>query len=139
MLTREMMDRKLDEHFAFEMRDDIEGVLSTLAQSVEHDVVGWPTGPVRGHEATRSFYTATFADLADGEVRSVRRYHGEDFLVDESIWSGIAVGRPFGFDGRGRPLTFRLLHILEFTRDGQIARENVWFDSAAIARQLPQD
>ena len=139
MLTREMMDRKLDEHFAFEMRDDVEGVLSTLTEDVEHDIVGWPAGPSRGREATRAFYAATFADLADGKVRSVHRFYGDSFMVDESIWSGTAVGRPFGFKGRGRPLEFRLLHILEFDENGQIARENVWIDSAAIAAQLPQD
>lgn len=138
MLTREMMDRKLDEHFGFEMRDDVEGVLSTLTEDVEHDIVGWPGGPSRGRDATRAFYAATFNDLAEGKVRSVRRFYGDSFMVDESIWSGIAVGRPFGFEGRGRPLEFRLLHILEFDREGQIARENVWIDSAAIAAQLPQ-
>jgi predicted ester cyclase len=60
-------------------------------------------------------------------------------LVDESLWRGRAPGRPFGLEGRGRPLEFRLLHIVEFTGDGAIARENVWLDLAAIMRQLPQD
>lgn len=137
MLTREMMDAKLDEHFGFEARDDVAGVLSTLAEDVEHDIVGWPFGPSRGREAARAFYDALFADLADGEVRSVRRLYGECFMVDESIWRGTAVGRPFGIEGRGRPLEFRLLHVLEFTEDGQIARENVWVDTAAIQAQLP--
>ena len=45
-LTPRDMDRAIDEHFGFEARDDIDGVLSTLADDVEHDVVGWPTGPV---------------------------------------------------------------------------------------------
>ena len=130
------MDAKLDEHFGFEQRDDVEGVLSTLVDEVEHDIVGWPFGPSLGREATRAFYEATFADLADGKVRSVRRLYGENFMVDESIWSGTAVGRPFGFDGRGRPLEFRLLHVLEFAADGRITREQVWLDSAAIAQQL---
>jgi hypothetical protein len=136
MLTREMMDAKLDEHFGFEQRDDVEGVLSTLVDDVEHDIVGWPLGPSHGREATRAFYESLFADLADGQVRSVRRHYGENFMVDESIWSGKAVGRPFGFEGRGRPLEFRLLHVLEFAEDGRISRENVWLDSAAIAQQL---
>jgi len=136
MLTNAMMDAKLDEHFGFEARDDVEGVLSTLVDDVEHDIVGWPAGPSHGRDATRAFYVSLFADLADGQVRSVRRLYGENFMVDESIWSGTAVGRPFGFEGRGRPLEFRLLHILEFADDGQIARENVWLDSAAIAQQL---
>jgi ketosteroid isomerase-like protein len=136
MLTRELMDAKLDEHFGFEARDDVEGVLSTLTDDVEHDIVGWPLGPSRGPENARAFYENLFADLADGRVESVRRLYGEKFMVDESIWSGVAVGRPFGFEGRGRPLTFRLLHVLEFAEDGRIARENVWLDSAAIAQQL---
>ena len=136
MLTREQMDAKLDEHFGYEMRDDVEGVLATLTDDVEHDIVGWPLGPSQGREATRSFYLSLFGDLADGRVRSVRRLYGENFMVDESIWSGTAVGRPFGFEGRGRPLEFRLLHVLEFADDGRISRENVWLDSAAIAAQL---
>ena len=136
MLTPAMMDAKLDEHFGFEMKDDVEGVLATLVDDVEHDIVGWPLGPSHGREATREFYEALFADLADGQVRSVRRLYGERFMVDESIWSGRAVGRPFGFEGRGRPLEFRLLHVLEFAEDGRISRENVWLDTAAIAHQL---
>lgn len=136
MLTPAMMDAKLDEHFGFEARDDVEGVLSTLTDDVEHDIVGWPLGPSHGPAEARAFYESLFADLADGEVRCVRRLYGDAFLVDESIWSGTAVGRPFGFEGRGRPLEFRLLHVLEFAPDGRIARENVWLDSAAIAQQL---
>lgn len=136
MLSPEVMDAKLDEHFGFEARDDVEGVLSTLTDDVEHDIVGWPLGPSHGPEQARAFYKSLFADLQDGTVRSVRRLYGEQFLVDESIWSGTAVGNPFGFEGRGRPLTFRLLHVLEFAEDGRIARENVWVDSAAIAQQL---
>ena len=33
-LTRNEMDRKMDEHFGFEAADNIEGVLSTLASDV---------------------------------------------------------------------------------------------------------
>jgi len=71
-------------------------------------------------------------------VKSLRRLYGDDFLVDESLWRGKAPGRPFGLEGRGRPLEFRLLHVVEFAGDGMIRRENVWVDLGAIARQLPQ-
>jgi predicted ester cyclase len=130
------MDQKLDEHFGYEARDDIEGVVGTLDENVEHDVVGWPAGPSKGRDQARAFYEATFPDLADGQVTSHRRLYGENFMVDDSIWSGIARGRPFGFEGRNRPLQFRLLHVLEFTDRGDIARENVWLDIAAIQQQL---
>ena len=138
-LTREEMDLRIDAHFGFEARDDVEGVLATLAPDVEHDVVGWPTGPVSGREAARPFYEALFADLSDGQVRSTRRLYGEDFMVDDSVWRGRAPGRPFGLEGRGRPLEFRLLHVVEFSEAGAIQRENVWVDLAAIFQQLPQD
>jgi predicted ester cyclase len=135
-MTPAEMDRRLDEHFGYEARDDVAGVLATLAPDVEHDIVGWPAGPVRGRDAAKQFYDALFADLADGRVESRRRLYGPNFLVDDSYWRGTAPGRPFGLDGRGRPLEFRLLHIVEFTAEGAIARENVWIDLAAMQRQL---
>jgi predicted ester cyclase len=137
-LTPAQMDRKIDEHFGYEAADNVKGVLSTLAPDVEHDIVGWPAGPVTGREKARAFYDALFADLADGKVRSVKRLYGDGFLVDESVWEGKAPGRPFGLEGRGRPLKFRLLHVIEFTAGGDIGREQVWLDMAAIVQQLPQ-
>jgi hypothetical protein len=65
--------------------------------------------------------------------------YGTDFIVDESRWEGRAPGTPFGLAGRNRPLAFRLLHVVEFAENGNIKRENVWLDLAAIIRQLPQD
>lgn len=138
-LTPSEMDRKIDEHFGFEARDDVAGVLATLAPDVEHDIVGWPGGPTHGRDAARPFYETLFSDLSDGKVTTVRRLYGDNFLVDESLWRGNAVGKPFGLDGRGRALEFRLLHVVEFTDNGSIARENVWLDLAAIMRQLPRD
>jgi predicted ester cyclase len=139
MLTPQDMDRKIDEHFGFEASDNVEGVLQTLSEDVEHDVVGWPFGPSHGRDAARAFYEATFSDLAESSVNCVRRLYGDGFLVDESLWRGRAPGRPFGLEGRGRPLEFRLLHVIEFNDQGNIKRENVWLDLAAIIRQLPQD
>jgi uncharacterized protein len=69
----------------------------------------------------------------------VKRLYGPSFMVDESIWKGKAPGRPFGLEGRNRPLEFRLLHVIEFADSGDIKRENVWVDLASIIRQLPQD
>jgi hypothetical protein len=133
------MDAKMDEHFGFEARDDIDGVLATLSEDVEHDIVGWPEGPVHSREGARSFYETLFRDLADSQVECVRRLYGPSFMVDESVWSGRAPGRPFGLEGRNRPLSFRLLHVVEFADSGDIKRENVWIDLAAIMQQLPQD
>jgi len=138
-LTPAQMDSKIDEHFGFEAADNVEGVLATLAPDAVHDIVGWPTGPTHGRDNARPFYETMFADLADGKVTPLKRLYGEDFLVDESLWEGTAPGRPFGLEGRGRPLRFRLLHVIEFSPAGQIQRENVWVDMAAMIQQLPQN
>lgn len=135
-LSRAQMDRKMDEHFDYEARDDVEGVLSTLTPDVVHDIVGAPTGPTLGPEGARGFYESLFADLSTKGVTTLRRLYGENFMVDESIWSGHAPGTPFGIAGHGKPLEFRLLHVVEFSEEGQIARENVWIDLGAIQRQL---
>lgn len=137
-LTKDQMDAKIDEHFGFEAADDVEGVLATLAEDVEHDVVGWPGGPLHGRNAARHFYETMFSDLANGRVTPLRRLYGDSFLVDESLWEGTAAGRPFGLHGDNRPLRFRLLHVVEFAENEEIAREQVWLDMTAIAAALPQ-
>lgn len=138
-LTPRQMDEVIDEHFAFEANDDVAGVLATLSDDVDHDIVGSPLGLTHGRDQARPFYEGLFADLSEGSVKSLKRLYGKDFVVDESLWSGKAPGRPFGLEGRGRPLQFRLLHVFEFAANGKIKRENVWLDMAAITRQLPQD
>lgn len=137
-ITPEEMDRRMDEHFGFEARDDVEGVLATLADDARHDIVGWPSGPTLGRGNARPFYESLFADLEDGQVTPIRRLYGEGFLVDESQWQGRAVGTPFGLRGDGRPLTFRLLHVVEFNDRQELAAEQVWVDLAAVIQQLPQ-
>lgn len=137
-LTPAQMDARIDEHFGFEQADDVEGVLATLTPDCDHDIVGAPSGPTVGPEGARGFYEALFSDLSDGKIETIRRLYGDDFLVDESRWTGRAPGRPFGVEGRDRPLSFRLLHVVEYAPDGRMKRENVWVDLAAILQQLPQ-
>jgi predicted ester cyclase len=40
-----------------------------------------------------------------------------------------------GIDGGGAPVRFRILHVFDI-RDGLISREQAWFDTAGVARQL---
>ncbi|MHB8671934.1 MAG: nuclear transport factor 2 family protein [Acidimicrobiales bacterium] len=129
------MDAVLDQHYKFEAADDVDGVVSTLTEDAIHDVVGFPGGPVHGRSAARGFYQHLFADISGERTEPRIRLYGPDFLVDEVMWHGRAIGHPFGFDGGNRPFSHRLLHVLEF-REGLISRENVWVDFAAIAQQL---
>jgi uncharacterized protein len=72
-LTREEMDRIINEHFQYEAQDDVDGVVSTLTEDVEHDVVGSPGSQVRGRGAARKYYAELFSNLKGGSVQPVRR------------------------------------------------------------------
>ncbi len=135
-ISKEHFDRMIDRHFRFEAENDVDGVLSTMTDDVEHDVVGSPMGLLQGQEAARGFYDALFADLSGEKVTMLRRYYGPDFVVDESLWEGTAPGAPFGIPGNGRRIAFRLLHVFDMAPDGKIKRENVWLDMASILQQL---
>jgi len=39
----------IDQHFGYECHDDADGVLSTLTDDIEHDVVGFPGRPAPRH------------------------------------------------------------------------------------------
>lgn len=138
-LTPAEMDGLMNRHFAYEMNDDVDGVLATLSPDAEHDIVGAPHGSTVGHVRTRPTYEQVFADLAGDRVETLHRYYGHNALTDESLWIGRAVGSPLGIPGYGRPLSFRILHVMEFAESGLIIRENVWIDQNAIVSQLTDD
>jgi steroid delta-isomerase-like uncharacterized protein len=128
------LDRLVDEHFAAEVHQDLDTLLATFADDVEHDVVG--SGTVsHGKPQVEAFYRSLLRDLTFESIESVRRYHGAEFVVDESIVHARAIGRPMGFEGRDRQVTFRILHVFDI-EDGRIQRENAWLDTAAIFAQL---
>jgi ketosteroid isomerase-like protein len=130
------MDRIINQHFAFEVSDDVNGFVESLAKGAEHEIVPSPFGRLSDRSEIRRMYELLFRDLKGKSVAPVRRLIGDDFVVDEAVWHGhIAGGRPFHLHGHSGKASFRLLHIFEF-RDGRIAREDVWCDFAAIQKQL---
>jgi hypothetical protein len=135
-MTREQMDELVDAHFGFEAADDVEGVLGTLADGAEHEVIPSPFGGIRDSGSHRAYYELLFQSLEGESVEPLRRYYGDDFLVDETLWHGTIVdGAVFLCPGTSAKASFRLLHVFEI-RDGKIGREQVWCDLAAIQRQL---
>jgi hypothetical protein len=135
-MNPQKMDEIINRHFQFEAMDDVAGVVGSLANEVEHEVVPSPAGIQTDRAKIASFYRMLFADLKGEKVTPLRRLYGENFVVDESLWHGrIEDGRVFLCDGLKGEASFRLLHIFEL--DGEkIRREQVWCDLAAIQRQL---
>jgi ketosteroid isomerase-like protein len=134
--TREEMDRAVDEHFRFEADDDIDGVLASLADGVEHEVIPSPFGTHGDVTKIRAYYEMLFASVRGESTTPVRRLYGDDFLVDETVWHGfVEDGRPFLCDGKSGQVSFRILHVFRF-KEGKITVERAWLDLAAIQSQL---
>ena len=135
-MTREVMDRIVNDHFMYEATADLEGVLGTYAEDPVHQVVGGPDGMLRGKAAIRGFYERLFPALKGERAEPVMRLYGDDFIVDESILIGQVVdGRPFNLPGKSGHARVRLLHVFQL-RDGLIANERVFFDFDEMRRQL---
>jgi steroid delta-isomerase-like uncharacterized protein len=127
------MDAVVNAHFAAEEAHDMDRLLATLNDDCDHDVVGFE--PHRGHQEIRRFYEKVWELLQQEEVEPLRRYYGENFLVDEVVYTGQADGALFGVEGRRGRVSFRMLHVVEL-RDGRMSRENVWMDLDAARQQL---
>jgi len=134
-LDVQQMTELVERHLKAEGAGDVEGAVSVYTDDVEHDVVGWPTGPSRGKDAAREFYRHLTANFRTEEEHPTRRYVAGDALVLDQMMTGTVTGHFLGLPGNGRRITFRILHVFEF-RDGLISRENVWLDGGSIVQQL---
>lgn len=136
-MTREEMDRLIDEHLAAEAAGDTAGAVAMYTEDVEHDVVGAPHGPLRGVDAAQGFYDFLTTNVTTESMVPTHSYYGDDFAVIEHAFTGTVPGEFIGIPGNGRRVSFRILHVWEF-RDGRISRENVWLDGGSIAAQLTE-
>jgi steroid delta-isomerase-like uncharacterized protein len=129
------MDALIQRHLDAESAGDTAGAVAVYTEDVEHDVVGFPTGPVRGKEAAQGFYEYLSANVKVDDMEVTRSYYGDDFCVVEHLCRGAVPGEFLGVPGHGREVSFRLLHVWEF-RDGLMSRENVWLDGGSVFEQL---
>jgi hypothetical protein len=130
-MTPQRMDEIINQHFRYEATDDVAGVVGSLAEKIEHEVVPSPVGMQTDRAKIASFYSMLFADLRGERVTPLRRLYGKDFVVDESLWHGrIENGRIFLCECRSGKVSFRLLHVSGSKREDR--REQVWCDLAAI-------
>jgi steroid delta-isomerase-like uncharacterized protein len=125
----------IDRHFAAENAHDIPATVATYAEDVVWDDVSNPTCPVQGKSAAAEMYAGVMAALPDVQLEPVARWSSGDHVVDESLATAHVHGSFAGVEGLGAPVQFRILHVFDI-RDGLIAREQAWFDTGSILRQI---
>ena len=135
MTTHPEMTQLVGDHLAAEMRRDTAAAVTVYTADVEHDVVGWPSGPVVGPAAAKGFYDQLIEVFTTEKMEPLRLLYGDDFCVTEHETTGRFPHGFLGAPASDDPVTFRMLHVFEF-RDAAISRENVWLDTGAIMAQL---
>ncbi len=127
----------VDQHFAAENAHDVAATLATYTDDIVWDDVTHPLSPVHGKEAVGAVYSDIIAAIPDVNFVSIRRFSSEDgsWVVDVSDVTGHVEGEWAGIAGGGAPVALRILHLFQL-RDGLIAYENTWFDSAEVVRQV---
>jgi hypothetical protein len=65
----------------------------------------------------------------------LHRLYGQNFVVDDKVWTARVIGEFMGIAGHGRQISILVLHVFEF-RGGLISRENVWLDVGAAIAEL---
>ena len=134
-MNTERMTALVEQHLKAEDAGDVDGAVAVYTDDVEHDVVGWPGGPVHGKDAAREFYRELMANLHIEQQQPIHQYLAADAVILDAHVTGTVTGMLLGLPGNGRRITFRILHVFEF-KDELISRENAWLDGAAIQQQL---
>lgn len=129
------MNELIETHIKAESAGDTVGAVAVYTDDVEHDVVGSPTGPVKGKDDAKGFYDYLTHNFTTERMVPTHSYYGDDFCVLEHNATGTVDGEFLGVAGHGKRIEFRLLHVWEF-RDGLISRENVWLDGGSVIAQL---
>ncbi|WP_328871273.1 ester cyclase [Streptomyces sp. NBC_00287] len=118
-----------------EEHGDPADAVSVFTDDIEHDVVGFPGDPIHGIPAALDRYHQLVKDLRVEKAERTHSYYAEAAATVEDLVTAVVTGRFLGIPGNNRRITFRMLHVFEFT-DGKISRENVWLDGGAIVAQL---
>jgi len=134
-MNPEQMIALAERHLKAEDAGDVEGAVAVYTDDIEHDVVGWPGGPVHGKDAAREFYRELTANFRIEQQRPTHQYLAADAVILDQQLTGTVTGTLMGLPGNSRRITFRILHVFEF-KDELISRENAWLDGAAILQQL---
>ena len=129
----------VDRHFAAENAHDVAATLATYTDDIVWDDITHPDSPFHGKEAVAAVYSGIIDAIPDVHLETVRRFSSADgrYVADESILTGHVTGSWVGVDGGGAPVRTRMLHVFEI-RDGLIAYENAWFDSAPVRAQIEE-
>jgi hypothetical protein len=92
-----------------------------------------------GQGEAREFYRFLTVNFRTETEKPLHRFFDGDTMVLEQSMTGTVIGEMLGLPGRGRRVTFGILHVFA-VRDGLICREQVWIDTGSlVTSSLPPE
>jgi hypothetical protein len=68
-VTREVLDRIVNEHFGYEATDDVAGVMVSLTEDAEREVIPSPVGALSDRAKIPAYYDSILRDLKGEGIR----------------------------------------------------------------------
>src|SRR5438270_9684142 len=123
------------EHARAENRRELERLIATLHDDCEYEVI--PLGQRwQGKDQVREFYRGLWRGIPDVKLELLNRVDADDCIVKDSEVYGTMEGPLFGVEPSGGPLRYRVVIFFPVS-DGLFAGDQVYFDLAEFARQVP--
>ena len=123
----------LEEHLRAEIAGELDATLATMTDA-PYLLPG--TGlAARGLAAVTEVYRTRFRDVPDQAFEVVRSVVTDDVAVIEGYLNATPHGLFFGLQGHGKRVRLRAAVWIEF-RDGKLAGERGYYDTAELQRQL---
>jgi steroid delta-isomerase-like uncharacterized protein len=132
---RDRREAVVREHMESENRHEFDVTLGTFGHP-RYEII--PTGDVfDGAAEVMAYFDETRTAFPDQRNRLLELYHADDAIIVEFDLMGTHLGAFRGLPATGKAFTNRTLAIFAFAPDtDRIVCERVYFDSAAILRQL---
>jgi steroid delta-isomerase-like uncharacterized protein len=125
----------VDEHVRCENLHDLDAMMATFGMNARYDDEPW--GDHRtGRDGVRSYYSDLIHALPDLAIEVMRRHVSSESVVLEVVIRGTHLGPWRGLPATGRKMEFPLCGIFTFDSDDKLAGERIYYDRAAVMRQL---
>ncbi len=129
-------ERIVRDHFADEVRQDFDAVLSTFPHP-HYELIA--NGNVfDGGEEVRNYYSQSRKAFPDQRSEIIKLRHTEDAVIVEFWLLGTHQGELNGLPPTGKPFRCRMIALFIF--DGEtLVCERIYFDTLTMTRQLLAD
>jgi steroid delta-isomerase-like uncharacterized protein len=127
--------RIVEEHVQAENAHDLEGIMTTFGDRARYEDRPWDELH-EGAAGIRAYYTRLLAALPDLAIAVERRHVTTDDVILEVTITGTHRGAWRGLPATGRRVRIPLCAVYTFDDAGKLAGERIYYDRAAILRQL---